>query len=113
MKTIVLSLVCVVLAGPFVRAGIQADVQNRTNTLLQQAGRFYSTGRYDLAIKRCNQILEIDPANFAALAQREIARRQKIADEKPKAGGEKVPRAFHPTFPLQEIGPLSGPDFYK
>jgi general secretion pathway protein D len=56
----------------------QPDVFNKTvtpefatqreavNTLFQEAEGFYSSGRFDLATKRYNQILAIDPYNAAA-----------------------------------------------
>jgi general secretion pathway protein D len=43
-----------------------AASRDEVSTLLNQAEGFYATGRYDLAIKRYEQVLNIDPYNIAA-----------------------------------------------
>jgi hypothetical protein len=113
MKPLAFLLVWVAFATPVISADPPTAAQARTRDLLKEAYGFSSTGRYDLAIKRCNQALEIDPGNVPAITQREIATRQKAADEKAKREAEPHPRAFYPTFPPIEIAPLRGPDYYK
>jgi len=43
-----------------------ADDRDTVSKLLVEAEGYYSTGRYDLAVKRYNQVLNIDPYNIAA-----------------------------------------------
>lgn len=43
-----------------------AAKQDQVNKLFQEAEGFYAAGRFDLATKRYNQIIEIDPYNKAA-----------------------------------------------
>jgi hypothetical protein len=96
------------------RGETPADSANKARELLHDAFEFYSTGRYDLSIKRCNQVLELEPENVSALAQREIAKR-KGAAERAKVENQETERsrAFHPTWPLKEIGRIRGAEIYK
>lgn len=43
-----------------------AEDKDRVNTLLREANGFYDSGRYDMAIKRYQQVLTIDKYNSAA-----------------------------------------------
>jgi general secretion pathway protein D len=54
--------------SPSYRAEV-ADVQSK----LLEAQGFYDTGRFDLAIKRADQVLDIDPYNSAARKMQEMA----------------------------------------
>jgi general secretion pathway protein D len=54
-----------------------AAQRNNVKTLLSEAQGFYAAGRYDLAIKRYNQVLNIDPYNQAARKGMEDANAQK------------------------------------
>ncbi len=54
--------------SPSYRAEV-ADVQAK----LLEAQGFYDTGRFDLAIKRADQVLDIDPYNSAARKMQEMA----------------------------------------
>ncbi|MEI6871068.1 MAG: hypothetical protein WCL08_02185, partial [Verrucomicrobiota bacterium] len=50
----------------------RAEVSDVQAKLLEAQG-FYDTGRYDLAIKRADQVLDIDPYNSAARKMQEMA----------------------------------------
>ena len=71
----------------------------RVKQLLKEARAFYSTGRYDLSARRCEQILEVDPAN-------KDARLGLLQTKRADAAQKERAKVILPTNPPQYVGPV-------
>ena len=85
MRQVILVLLAVAITTVPAFGGIKkegrATKKERVTALLRDAAGFIGTGRYDLARKRCNQALSVDPFNTTARALLE-----KIGDAERREG---------------------------
>ena len=96
------------LSGLFEYAALPDD--DRVEQFLEQAKAFSNTGRYDLASRRCEEALKLDPGNEVARAQLKKMKRENAAQR----NGESVEaKVIRPAYPPQHIGRISGSALFK
>jgi hypothetical protein len=83
---------------------------DRVEQLLREAKGFFGTGRYDLALPRCEEAIKLDPSNRVARAQLEKIKRESAALKNPEKAEAKVIR---PTYPPQHLRRLPGSPIFK
>jgi len=90
------------------RAALTTDI--RVQQLLKEAEGFSATGRYDLATRRCEQAIKLDPANESAHA---LLWKVKRADAVQKTREKAEAKVIRPTYPPQHHGQVPGSPLFR
>jgi len=87
-----------------------ALTEDEVQKLLRDGKGFTGSGRYDLARRRYEQAIKLDPTNREAHVNLEQVIRQASVQQKARDAETKMAR---PTYPPQHLGTVPGQPLFK